>query len=138
MAKDLKDWAAYWGIDFRFPDHFPIRTVSALRAAIVDPSLTDALYRAAWKDNRPIDDLDVLRAVIADAGGSPDEVVDAIQTAPVKAILRDNTELAQQVGACGVPTFQVVWEEGDTHLLWGQDRLELLEDMLQGWRPLGI
>ena len=89
MARDLNDWADFWGVGFRFPDHFPLRTVAPLRAALVEPRLTTALYQAAWRDNRPIDDLSVLRDVIADAGGDPLEIEAKIQTPEIKARLRD-------------------------------------------------
>ena len=49
-------------------------------------------------------------------------------TAPtVKAQLRANTEAAQSAGACGVPTVEI-----DGELIWGQDRLELVEAVLAG------
>ncbi|MCA9560263.1 MAG: DsbA family protein, partial [Myxococcales bacterium] len=53
----------------------------------------------------------------------------------VKAALRANTEAAAEAGACGVPTFETRVGDHAPLLLWGQDRLELLADVLDGWRP---
>jgi 2-hydroxychromene-2-carboxylate isomerase len=39
-----------------------------------------------------------------------------------------------QRGIFGAPTFIVKHPEGDV-LLWGQDRLELVDKVLRGWRP---
>ena len=54
--RDLHEWAAYWGVDFAYNTHFPLRTVTALRVALQAPELTHALYRAAWAGNRNIAD----------------------------------------------------------------------------------
>ena len=37
MAKDLEDWSKWWNIPLLWPSTFPIRTVTALRVAIVEP-----------------------------------------------------------------------------------------------------
>ena len=39
---------------------------------------------------------------------------------------------ALSAGLCGVPSFQV---DGG-HVLWGQDRLNFVEDMLCGWQDV--
>ena len=136
VAKDLQDWADWWGVPFRFPEHFPLRTVNALRACIVEPRLTQPLYRAAWVDNRPIDDPQILADVITEAGFEPADILADAQTDPVKARLRALTQQAQDVGACGVPTFEIVGHETrDSILIWGQDRLSMLQQALAGWRP---
>ena len=41
---------------------------------------------------------------------------------------------ALTAGLCGVPSFQV----DDGHVLWGQDRLNVMEDMLCGWQDPDI
>ena len=64
MLKDLHDWASYWEVPFHFPDHFPLRTVTALRLAIIEPHLTPALYRAAWGDGLNIGDEKVLKDLL--------------------------------------------------------------------------
>ncbi|MBV69929.1 MAG: hypothetical protein CMH52_01145 [Myxococcales bacterium] len=137
MSTDLGDWAQFWGVDFSFPSSFPIRTVQPLRAALVEPSLTGAIYRAAWAEGRVIDDPAVLADIIAEAGFDAESVLAKTTDATVKAALRDNTEEARQIGACGVPTFHLIHPkaEHDPLLLWGQDRIHMLERALLGWHP---
>ncbi|MEE2786931.1 MAG: 2-hydroxychromene-2-carboxylate isomerase [Myxococcota bacterium] len=136
MAKDLRDWADWWGVPFRFPDHFPIRSITALRVSIVAPQLTPTLYRAAWADNRPIDDPTVLADLIESAGLDAADVLAATKTNIVKQQIRRLTQQAEDVGACGVPTFEIVGHEArESILIWGQDRLAMLTQALAGWRP---
>jgi len=137
VGRDLKDWARWWQEDFSFPSQFPIRTVAALRLALAEPSLTDALYRAAWSEDRAIDDPAVLREIVDAAGLDPEAVLARIQTDEIKTALRENTALAKNVGACGVPTFQLLYDDPARAdmLIWGQDRIHMLEHALCGWHP---
>lgn len=135
LARDLDDWARHWGVPFRFPSHFPLRTITPLRVAVAEPAVTPHLYRAAWAEDRPIDDEAVLCAVLAAAGFDPRDLLDRAATPAVKAALRDNTEAAAAAGACGVPSFEARIGDHAPILLWGQDRLGLLADVLEGWRP---
>lgn len=55
MRKDLEDWNAYWnavnsqeypeieGPNFVYADEFPIRSVTALRVAILEPKTVPAI-----------------------------------------------------------------------------------------------
>lgn len=42
----------------------------------------------------------------------------------VKDALRENTEVALAIGVIGVPSLRVDGADGDTHVLWGDDRLD--------------
>lgn len=137
--RDLADWAAWWGVPFRFPDCFPVRTVTALRVSLLDPRAIQPLYRALWAEGRDIGQDEVVRAVLADNGLDPD-LVEAAADPAVKARLRDNTALAESLGACGAPSFRVrTATPGGPPLpdilIWGQDRLDLVGACLDGWRP---
>jgi len=136
VRQDLVDWAAARGVPYAFPSHFPMRTVLPLRVATHAPDTTAAIYRAAWADDRRIDDADGLMAVLSDAGFDPVPMLAAAQTSTVKDALRANTARAQKLGACGVPTVVV---QDDAHpeplVLWGQDRLGMLDAVLSGWWP---
>ena len=46
-----------------------------------------------------------------------------------------NTNEAIEKGVCGAPTFEVVDVNGEIRLCWGQDRMNVLEDLLLGWNP---
>ncbi|MEC8425263.1 MAG: DsbA family protein, partial [Myxococcota bacterium] len=131
MASDLRSWAARWGVPLRWPSCFPVRTVLPLRACLVAPEATGALYRALWADDRNIGEPEVCRAVLDEAGLDGAAISARTQEPAVKQMLRDNTGAARDAGACGVPTFQLQ----DGALIWGQDRLDLLGRFLAGWRP---
>ncbi|MCB9706717.1 MAG: 2-hydroxychromene-2-carboxylate isomerase [Myxococcales bacterium] len=136
IGRDLEEWARYWGVPFRFPSHFPIRTVTPLRVALVAPELSAALYRACWAEDRAIDDPAVLAAIIAEGGRDPEAVLAEASSPAIKEALRANTAAAETEGCCGVPSCVVRDAEGgDPILLWGQDRLAMLEWVLDGWRP---
>jgi 2-hydroxychromene-2-carboxylate isomerase len=118
IGRDLYDWADWWGVDFNFAPTFPLRTVTPLRVAIIEPKTTDCIYRAAWVDGLNIGDDAVLLSVLDQAGFNGSDLIAATQEQSIKNALRDNTEDAAQRGACGVPTIAVRNE-----LFWGQDRL---------------
>lgn len=136
-SAELDRWAAWWGVDFAFPDCFPVRSVAALRAALVDPALTIPLYRALWVDGKNIGEMDVLAEVIEAAGADLAAVRAGLQDPAIKAQLRENTAEAEQRGVCGVPSFWVEREAAGLPpvLLWGQDRTDQLEAVLAGWQP---
>ncbi len=47
--------------------------------------------------------------------------------------LMDATQQAVDHGVFGAPTFRV-----NGNLIWGQDRIALLERVLQGWAPASL
>ncbi len=126
VGQDLQDWAQWWGEPFRFPDTFPLRTVTALRIALQDPTTTRHLYRAAWVDGKDIGAADVLAQVLTNAGFDADGLLAGTQEQAIKQALKDNTTAAIDAGACGVPTFVL-----GKQLWWGQDRMNLVTAALQ-------
>lgn len=129
--RDMKRWAEAWGVPLRFPSQFPLRTVTALRVAIVEPRTTDCIYRAAWAEDRDIGEPNTLRDVLNGAGFPGAELLEATQQPERKAQLFSNTERAALEGACGAPTLVV----DDCHVFWGQDRIGMVEAALSGWQP---
>lgn len=117
VRRDLRDWAALRGAPFRFPTRFPIRSVVAQRATIVEPLALQPLYGAAWAEDRPVNEPADVADVLDDAGLRGGEIVRRCDE--VKDVLRANTDRALSLGVFGVPTFRV----GDA-LFWGQDHLE--------------
>lgn len=136
VARDLDDWAKARGVPFRFPSHFPLRSILPLRVALAEPKTAPAIYRAAWGDDRRVDEPQSLASVLADAGFSPEPLIEATNDPEIKERLKSNTMQAEALGICGVPTVVV---HDDRHeaplLLWGQDRLGMLDAMLSGWWP---
>ncbi|MEM7158979.1 MAG: 2-hydroxychromene-2-carboxylate isomerase [Myxococcota bacterium] len=131
VRRDLDDWAAWWGVPFAFPEHFPLRSVLPLRVALVKPSLTPMLYRAIWAEGRRVDTPETLGPLLEEAGESAASLLAAAVEPENKARLRENTERAETLGVCGVPTMQVQ-RGGDSVLVWGQDRLGLLASLIDG------
>jgi 2-hydroxychromene-2-carboxylate isomerase len=129
QMRDMISWAEERGMPFRFPSVFPLRTVTALRVALVEPAVTDAVYRAAWVDDRDIGQDDVLAGVLSEAGFDARALLDATRDPAIKDRLRANTDHAREIGACGVPSFLVNGAE----LFWGQDRLPQVAHALAGW-----
>ncbi len=132
MGRDLTDWAELRQIPLQFSSHFPLHTLQALRAALVAPGLTLPLYRAAWAEDRDLGDAATLEAVIAAAGEDAGAVLAQAGSDTIKAQLRENTERAVAIGACGAPTFLI---NGQT-LIWGQDRLAHVAAALTGELPV--
>jgi 2-hydroxychromene-2-carboxylate isomerase len=132
MFIDLDRWRRWWGLEapVRFPDAFPLRTVLAQRVCIVEPAAIDPLYAAAWTRNQNIGDEAVLVAVLNDARLDGAALVKSAAQDAVKEQLRKNTDRAVAAGVCGVPSFQV---DGGA-VIWGQDRFNVVEDLLCGWR----
>ena len=131
FMRDMHDWAEWWGVPFRYPSVFPVRSVSALRVSIVEPATVEPIYRAMWAEDRDIGHPPTLVDVLNRAGFDGDALLAAAESAEVKATLRANTEAAAAIGAAGVPTFQV-----EDIVIWGQDRLDQVEAALRGWRPV--
>lgn len=128
LARDMRDQAERLGIPFAMPSAFPLRTVTPLRVALVEPRVTDALYRAAWAEDRDIGDAAILRAVLDEAGFDGARLIERSSEPSIKDQLRQNTARAQAQGACGVPSFAV-----EDQIFWGQDRLEQVRQAVRGW-----
>ncbi|SCV70047.1 BQ2448_1441 [Microbotryum intermedium] len=138
--QDLQDWNRYWtavnaqeyppidGPSMVWPDEFPIRSVTALRVALLEPKTIPALFRAAWRDNRRISDDQIVVEVLTAAGFDGKTLV--ARSLSAKDQLRHNTEQAQALGLCGAPTFQF-----KDHLVFGGDRINVVQDLVLGWSP---
>ncbi|MCR9166519.1 MAG: 2-hydroxychromene-2-carboxylate isomerase [Nannocystaceae bacterium] len=133
--RDIADWADAWGVPMRFPSHFPMRSVLPLRASLVEPRATAAIYRAAWAEDRRVDTPETLGPVLEEAGFDAAGILARTADPEVKAALRENTERAQAEGVCGVPTVVLTYDDGSTLRLWGQDRLVMVRAALRGWMP---
>lgn len=134
VRRDLDDWARWWGVPLRFPTHFPLRSVLPLRVAQVEPTATGPIYRAVWADDRRVDTPDALGPVLEAAGLPAADLLARALEPGNKARLRASTERARALGVCGVPTV-LVEQEDRSVMLWGQDRLAQVAQVLDGWWP---
>jgi 2-hydroxychromene-2-carboxylate isomerase len=136
MFADLSRWAAHYGVPFRFNSRFPINALRAMRLIVAaglasgaetgHAALSQALFHAAWADDADLTDDAVLRAITQRLGLSPDPLLSACDTQPVKDRLRAFGDEALARGVFGAPSLFV----GD-ELFWGNDRLDFVEAALR-------
>jgi 2-hydroxychromene-2-carboxylate isomerase len=132
--RELVRWSNWWGVPFKWPVKFPQRTIAAQRLCLLagdDPTLPLALARAIWAEQRDVSDPAVLASVLASVG-APESWLERTQDPAIKQQLIDEGVRAREAGAFGVPTFVV----DGKHLVFGQDRMELVMRMLGGWDPI--
>lgn len=90
---------------------------------------------------------EVVAKVISEAGYDGTQIMNRSNEANYKAQLRATTKEARDIGLCGVPTYRVFrrqsgqsdgeWRQtGD--LVWGQDEVAVVEDLIAGWDGRGI
>ncbi len=136
MLTDLGRWAAHYGVPFRFNSRFPINAIRAMRMIVAaglasgselgHPGLGQALFHAAWAEDRDLTDDAELRKIAQGLGLPADALLAACDTQPVKDRLRAFGDEALARGVFGAPTLFV----GD-ELFWGNDRLDFVEAALR-------
>ena len=134
MNVDLQRFATRYGVPFRHNPHFPINTLTLMRAALglqlrqTERLLPfgDAVYKAIWVDGRNMNDASEVGRVLQEAGFDPQAVLALTQDPEVKEQLKAVTQQAVARGVFGAPTFFV----GD-QMFWGQDRIDFVREALQ-------
>ena len=130
-AKDLQDWARFYGIKIGSPTVFPVNSVKAMRGAFVAiehgkvSPYSRAVFEAYWGEDRDVSRDEVLRDIVRAAGLDQDEFFKKIATPEYKDKLRVNTEEVIARGGFGSPTMFV-----DGEMFFGNDRLVLVEHRL--------
>lgn len=130
---DLGRFAARYGVPLVHNPHFPIITLTLMRAAVGvqmrQPErfehFLSAVFKAIWVDAMNLNDPVVATQVLAGAGFDPAQTVALAGDADVKATLRATTDEAVARGAFGAPTMFV----GD-RMFFGQDRLDFVREAL--------
>lgn len=118
-------------LNFRRNPFFPVNTLILMRGAIAAQKLgvfehyVDEMFRHMWTDPKKMDDPDVWRTVLANAGFDARRFRELVQDAEIKATLLSNTERSVARGAFGSPTFFV----GD-EIFFGKDRLRDVEELI--------
>jgi 2-hydroxychromene-2-carboxylate isomerase len=125
MWRDMERQRARMGLPAIVrPDPFPPNSLLAARIATALPAearvrFSRAVYRAQFTQGSPIADREVLAAILADIGATP-EALAAADATETKNALRRATDQAQALGLYGAPSFTT----GSGELFWGNDRLE--------------
>jgi 2-hydroxychromene-2-carboxylate isomerase len=97
------------------------------------------LYRACWEQNADVSSDAVLSDVLTKGGFDGPALLAQANTPAIKAKLREATAEAKDVGICGVPSYRVFRESGPRQwknvggIVWGQDQIDVLEDLVAGW-----
>jgi 2-hydroxychromene-2-carboxylate isomerase len=90
--------------------------------------------RACWVEDRDVADPATLKAVAEDLGMDGDALLAKAETPEMHAEAKAETEAAVQAQVFGAPSWIYRGE-----LFWGQDRLDLLEDLVRGRRePISV
>ncbi len=133
LFQDLQRWAKLYAVPFSFPKQFPTHSVTALRAACAAEAhgaggrYAQAVMKAYWVDGVDISTPEGVGSVATACGLDAAAILAQTQDPAIKDQLRANTDEAIQRGAFGAPTFFV-----GKQMFWGNDRLVLLEDLLNG------
>jgi len=110
---------------------FPVNTLMMMRGAIAAQSLdvfaryVDEMYRNMWAEPKKMDDPNIFRAALDEAGLESARIIELIQTPKVKDQLIENTQRSVERGTFGSPTFYV-----GNEIFFGKDRLRDVEEML--------
>jgi len=116
---------------FKSNPYFPVNTLTMMRGAVAARSLgvferyVDEMYRHMWAEPKKMDDPDVFRAALNEAGFSVERFLDLINARETKDELMKNTQDSVERGTFGSPTFFV----GD-QIFFGKDRLRDVEEII--------
>lgn len=126
MWRDLERLCAELDLPFRRPEPFPQPSLLAARIALVGLSehwgeeFCRAVFQAEFGEGGRIDDRATLARLLAPLGVDAAAVLATAKSEPIKAQLREETQVAQTHGIFGAPSFVTA----DGELFWGNDRLE--------------
>ena len=131
--KDFARFAKRYGVPLTHNPHFPINTLTLMRAAVGlqmrnDPRFGDymsAMFQAIWVDAKNMNDPATVGTVLNAAGFDAAALLALASDAAVKDQLKAVTQTAVDLGIFGAPTFFV-----GEHMFWGQDRLDFVREAL--------
>jgi 2-hydroxychromene-2-carboxylate isomerase len=127
-AKDLQDWANYYGIRIGNPSVFPVNSVKAMRGAFVAlehgkvAQYSRRIFESYWGNDLDISKDEVLRQIVRETGLDDTEFFEKIAAPAYKDKLRANTDELIERGGFGSPTIFV-----NGVMFFGNDRLQLVE-----------
>lgn len=133
LLQDLARYAKRYGVPLKFNPHFPINTLTLMRAVtgiqLRQPErfidFIDCLFRAIWVEGRNMGDPAAVAAVLAQHHFDPAQVLELTQDEEVKDALKHKTEEAIARGMFGAPAMFV-----GQQLFFGQDRLDFVREAL--------
>lgn len=81
----------------------------------------------------------ILIRILDNGGYNGIDILKKANTPDAKRRLRELTQEAKELGLCGAPSYRVLRRLGDGQwdqvgdLVWGQDELNVVEDLITGW-----
>ncbi|MDJ1157975.1 2-hydroxychromene-2-carboxylate isomerase [Chelatococcus sp. SYSU_G07232] len=118
----------FWPFDVNLVDRFVI----AIVAAGLDPdAFLRRAFAAVWEKERNLADEGVVAAIARDADLDPTPLLLEAKGDATEALYEQNFKDAVAADVFGSPSYVV-----DGEIFWGQDRLELLDDMLTSGRAV--
>lgn len=132
---ELARWRDFLGVPLHLqPAFFPVSGDAAAKLIIATQlahgtaramTLTGAICRAVWAEERNIADAATLTQLADEAGLDGASLLKASEAQAVQAAYAQNTQDAISAGVFGVP-----WFVHDGKPYWGQDRLDFLDRAL--------
>lgn len=117
----------FWPFDPSLAD----RCVIALAEDGKDPAgYAGSALRGTWEEERDLADRATIAEILANEGFDPDAVIARAEQAGPGETYAGNQREAGEIGVFGSPAYVL-----DGEVFWGQDRLELLDEMLASGRP---
>jgi 2-hydroxychromene-2-carboxylate isomerase len=116
---------------FKSNPFFPVNTLMMMRGAIAARSLgvferyVDEMYRGMWAEPKKMDDREIFRTALTEAGLDTGRFFELIEAQATKDELLNNTQRSVERGTFGSPTFYV----GD-EIFFGKDRLRDVEEVI--------
>jgi len=117
------------GVKFTWNPFFPVNTLLVMRGAIAAQlggdfaRYIDTVFKAMWAEPKKMDDPEVVRTTLREAGLDGDALLARTQDAEVKERLIKSTEETVARGTFGAPTFFI----GD-EIFFGKDKLRDVEE----------
>jgi 2-hydroxychromene-2-carboxylate isomerase len=127
---EMRRFLKRYGITaFKMNPFFPVNTLQLMRGAVAAESegvfkpYVNAMFRNMWAEPKKMDDPEIFRTALTEAGLDADLLLRRVQDDDVKGRLIENTQAAVDRGVFGSPSF-FVGEE----LFFGKDQLRDVED----------
>jgi 2-hydroxychromene-2-carboxylate isomerase len=133
MTTDLPRFLRRYGVVMNSNPHFPINTLTLMRGAFAAQALrcfdvyTTTVFNATWVAEKDMNDPAVVKQTLDQAGLDADGLLAMTRQPEIKSQLIEATEAAVARGVFGAPT---LFMEGEMY--FGQDRLDFVEEALQG------
>jgi len=133
LRQDFEESAIFYGVDFKFPDIFPLNSVRSMRGAFAAQEkgklveYTHEMFRLYWTQGVDLSKAEILGEAVGKIGIDAQWFVNRIAEQEIKDKLRDETNIAVERGVFGAPTMFV-----DDKMFWGNDRLDFLDRYLKG------